>query len=142
MRPEYDGVKFYSKEDFGSAWALQKAEPTLASFNADGDYNDVLCLYWHNAWTSQIDRMIELGDLREKATLFSQPEADYLDYILNKSKFSDGLDLRNKYIHSTYSTNEAEQQTDYIQLLKLMVLIITKMNDEFCIWKGNKEVTP
>lgn len=27
MRPEYDGVKFYSKEDFGSAWALQKAEP-------------------------------------------------------------------------------------------------------------------
>lgn len=41
MRPEYDGVKFYSKEDFGSAWALQKAEPTLASFNADGDYNDI-----------------------------------------------------------------------------------------------------
>ena len=104
--------------------------------------HDVLCLYWHNAWTSQIDRMIELGDLREKATLFSQPEADYLDYMLNKSKFSDGLDLRNKYIHSTYSTNETEQQTDYIQLLKLMVLIITKMNDEFCIWKDNKEVTP
>ena len=62
--------------------------------------------------------------------------------MLNKSKFSDGLDLRNKYIHSTYSTNETEQQTDYIQLLKLMVLIITKMNDEFCIWKDNEEVTP
>ena len=45
MRPEYDGVKFYSKEDFGSAWALQKAEPTLASFNADGDYNDINKLY-------------------------------------------------------------------------------------------------
>ena len=104
--------------------------------------HDVLCLYWHDSWTSQIDRMIELGDLREKAALFSQPEADYLDYMLNKSRFSDGLDLRNKYIHSTYSTNEAEQQTDYIQLLKLMVLIITKMNDEFCIWKDNKEVTP
>ena len=104
--------------------------------------HDALCLCWHDSWISQIDHMIELGDLRGKATLFSQPEADYLDYILNKSKFSDGLDLRNKYIHSTYSTNETEQQTDYIQLLKLMVLIITKMNDEFCIWKDNKEVTP
>lgn len=57
MRPEYDGVKFYSKEDFGSAWALQKAEPTLASFNADGDYNDinkVLELY-------NIQQLIETG---------------------------------------------------------------------------------
>ena len=27
---------------------------------------------------------------------------------------------------------EDEQKTDYITLLKLMVLIVTKINDEFC----------
>ena len=101
--------------------------------------HDVLCVYYCNSELPQIKDMVNSGDLKVKSTLFSQPEADYLDYILNKSKFSNGLDLRNKYIHSTYPKNETEQQSDYLQLLKLMVLVISKMNDEFCLWKDNKE---
>ena len=103
--------------------------------------HDVLCVYYCNSELPQIKDMVNSGDLKVKSTLFSQPEADYLDYILNKSKFSNGLDLRNKYIHSTYPKNETEQQSDYLQLLKLMVLVISKMNDEFCLWKDNKEET-
>ena len=76
--------------------------------------------------------MISTGDLRLGSTLFTEPEQAYLNYILNKAEFSNGLDLRNKYIHSTYSKKEDEQKTDYITLLKLMVLIVTKINDEFC----------
>ena len=52
--------------------------------------------------------------------------------MLNKSQFSDGLDLRNKYIHSSYPLDENVQMNDYIQLLKLMVLVVSKINDEFC----------
>lgn len=86
-----------------------------------------------------IEEMISAGDLRVGSTLFTEPERDYLNYMLNKSEFSDGLDLRNKYIHSTYPQDEEEQKKDYITLLKLMILVITKINDEFCTFYSQKD---
>lgn len=41
MRSEYDGVKFYAKDDRSVGVELQKAEVILASFDASKDYNDV-----------------------------------------------------------------------------------------------------
>lgn len=41
MRSEYDGVKFYAKDDRSVGVELQKAEPILASFDASANYNDV-----------------------------------------------------------------------------------------------------
>ena len=102
--------------------------------------HDVLCVHTFNRWQTEIDLWVQSGDLAVESSLFSQPETDYLNYMLNKSQFSDGLDLRNKYAHSTYSANENEQKHDYIQLLKLMVLIITKMNEEFCYLADSKAV--
>lgn len=97
----------------------------------------VTCM--HTAlFPSVIEKRIASGDLRADSRLFTEPERDYLNYMLNQAEFSDGLDLRNKYIHSTYPKNEKEQRRDYIALLKLMVLIITKMNDEFCIMDYQK----
>lgn len=93
--------------------------------------HDVGCVYT-TPFPSVIEEMIAAGDLRVGSTLFTEPERDYLNYMLNKSEFSDGLDLRNKYIHSTYPQDEKEQRKDYITLLKLMVLVVTKINDEFC----------
>lgn len=100
--------------------------------------NDVACVYT-NPFPSVIEEMISAGDLRVGSTLFTEPERDYLNYMLNKSEFSDGLDLRNKYIHSTYPQDEKEQKKDYITLLKLMVLVITKINDEFCTFYSQKD---
>lgn len=65
-------------------------------------------------------------------TLFSRPEQDYLNYILNKSEFSNGLDLRNKYSHDTCSLDERTQRKDYLILKKIMAFIIIKINEEFC----------
>ncbi len=101
--------------------------------------HDVLCINADKSWTPHIEVMINSGELKSESTLFSQPETDYLNYELNKSQFSDGLDLRNKYAHSTYPANGNEQRNDYIQLLKLMVLVITKMNDEFCFREESME---
>lgn len=66
-------------------------------------------------------------------TLFSRPEQDYLDYLLNKHKFSNGLDLRNKYIHSTNSLDEKVHRDDYMRFLIVMAIIIIKINEEFCL---------
>ena len=121
-----------------SANGLIELRPDKAWVLQDLYKNDVACVYT-NPFPSVIEEMISAGDLRVGSTLFTEPERDYLNYMLNKSEFSDGLDLRNKYIHSTYPQDEKEQKKDYITLLKLMVLVITKINDEFCTFYSQKD---
>ena len=83
--------------------------------------------------TSLIESLVQSGDLRYESTLLSIPEQQYLNYMLNKSEYSNGNDLRNKYIHSTCSLDEKQQQADYIALLIIMAVIIIKINEEFCL---------
>ena len=56
-----------------------------------------------------------------------------MNYVLNKSEYSNGLDLRNKYIHSTYPLDTQQQEQDYISLLKILTVVILKINEEFCL---------
>lgn len=93
----------------------------------------VLCYNYCYALQNILDDLIANGDLCEGKTLFSIPEQQYLDFILNKATYSDGLDLRNKYSHGTTSTNETEHFENYLEFLKIMVLIIIKINEEFCL---------
>lgn len=94
--------------------------------------HDVICIQYLSELSDTLNEMIQNNDIKIENTLFSKPEKEYLNYVLNKAEYSNGLDLRNKYAHSTYPQNEEEQKRDYIELLKVMVLIITKMNEEFC----------
>ena len=120
--------------------ALNKADNGVLELNnsragilKDLYEHEVVCVKYLGNWTPVLFEMRDAGDLRLESTLFSEPERKYLNYELNKADFSDGLDLRNKYAHSTYPQNEDEQKMDYIELLKVMVLIITKINEEFCL---------
>lgn len=93
---------------------------------------EVICAsYYHDK--TEIEKLIDSEDLRYGSTLFSIPEQHYLNYILNKSEHSNGLDLRNKYIHSTYPLGEKQQEEDYVTLLKIMAVVILKINEEFCL---------
>lgn len=94
--------------------------------------HEVVCDYKMPSYKSVLDEMVEKGKLVRSSALFSKPEVDYLNYALNKSSFSNGLDLRNKYLHATYPMDTEVQYRDYIELLKIMVLIIIRINDEFC----------
>ena len=94
--------------------------------------HEVVCDYKMPSYKSVLDEMVEKGKLVRSSALFSKNEVDYLNYALNKSSFSNGLDLRNKYLHATYPMDTEVQYRDYIELLKIMVLIIIKINDEFC----------
>ena len=71
-------------------------------------------------------------------TLFSKNEYDYLNYYLN-SKFSNGLELRNKYAHGTHSTDGSQHFNDYFKFLEILVLIIIKINEEFCLYDNFKK---
>lgn len=100
--------------------------------------HDVVCpQHYADELRIVTDQLHDAGELRYTSTLFSEPEQEYLNYILNRSQFSNGLDLRNKYAHSTYPINPKEQTGDYVQLLEVMVLVIGKINEEFCLRDEN-----
>ena len=86
-----------------------------------------------NFLKKNIEAMVQLNQLTIDSHLFSDPEVKYINFILNKSEYSNGLDLRNKYIHSTYSRDENVQKQDYMRLLIIMLIVINKINEEFCI---------
>lgn len=95
---------------------------------------EVVCpSYFGKDLQALVDTLVSSGDMRYEDTLFSKPEQDYLNYILNKSEFGNGLDLRNKYSHDTCPLDEDTQSKDYFELLKIMVLVIIKINEEFCM---------
>jgi hypothetical protein len=95
--------------------------------------NEVICpRYYDHELHKQVELLVAAGDLRFAHTLFSKPEQDYLNYIFNKAEFSNGLDLRNRYSHDTCSLDEKIQSEDYLELQKIMILIIIKINEEFC----------
>ena len=73
------------------------------------------------------------GLIARNNQLFSVPETNYLNYMLNRSEYSNGKDLRNKYIHSTYPMEEDVQMQDYMDLLKIMIIIIGKNNEEILV---------
>lgn len=94
---------------------------------------EYLCLAYEKTENDPLKDALKNNKLLVENTLFSRPEQDYLDYLLNRHKFSNGLDLRNKYIHSTNSLDEKVHRDDYMRFLIVMAIIIIKINEEFCL---------
>ena len=100
---------------------------------ADMYKHDVACVQYYGKYKTILTEMKDSNDIRMESTLFSVPETNYLNYMLNRSEYSNGKDLRNKYIHSTYPMEEDVQMQDYMDLLKIMIIIIVKVNEEFLL---------
>lgn len=100
---------------------------------ADMYKHDVACVQYYGKYKTILTEMKDSNDIRMESTLFSVPETNYLNYMLNRSEYSNGKDLRNKYIHSTYPMEEDVQMQDYMDLLKIMIIIIGKVNEEFLL---------
>lgn len=101
---------------------------------ADLYYNEVIS-YWNcnSKLREEIDILIREEVLISDSKLFTEGEQDYLDYHLNKSKFSNSLDLRNSYLHGTHTNDDEMHRINYLVFLKLIVIIIVKINDDLSI---------
>lgn len=75
-----------------------------------------------------------------ESSLFSKPEQAYFNYFLNKSEFTNGLDLRNSYLHGTQANPEEIQKHEYsyFTYLKLLFLTLLKIEDDLVISKAVK----
>ncbi len=105
-------------------------------------YNGVIS-YWKYSKESRkiMDELCKKGILKFGDTLLSNAESDYFNYYLNKAKFVNGLDLRNKYIHGCQPNgkdSEKIHENNYYLFLKLLILLIIKINDDIIIKDSDK----
>lgn len=80
-----------------------------------------------------LKEMIAKGEIVTDNKLLTKPEYQYFDYLLNNSEFSNGKAIRNRYIHDSITTDEKKMNEDYHTLLKVMIMIIIKINDDCCL---------
>ena len=77
-----------------------------------------------------MDELIDKKLVVVENTLFSRQERNYINFYLNKKEFTNGYDLRNKYLHGTNAFSEKEHEFDYHRILKLIVLTLLKIYDD------------
>lgn len=94
---------------------------------------------YYSDCNAALEELQRQGFIRCESSLFSVPEQQYLNFMLNQAEYSNGHQLRNKYVHGSYPLDETKQQQDYTELLKIMVLIIIKINEEFCFREDHRE---
>ncbi len=70
-----------------------------------------------------------------ESSLLSRPEQSYFNFYLNKSKFTNGMDLRNSYLHGTQANPEelVKHEYAYYTYLKLLTLVLLKIGDDLLI---------
>ena len=82
---------------------------------------------------------LDLTSFKEYSLLFSDEEAQFISYCLNNKKYDNALAIRNKYLHgSTINFTEGQHQKNYIVLIKVFLIVIAKLEEEF-VWKGETQ---
>lgn len=145
-RVAYDDFHHYQKPSIDYLFSLGVLENTGVHVQfADIDQLRIMqaifrteaASYYHYSPESRacIDDMVAKGWLVRKESLLTRSESSYFNYYLNSSEFSDGPELRNKYVHGSLAGGDDEKQhfATYITALKLLIALVIKMNDDFCL---------
>jgi hypothetical protein len=91
-----------------------------------------------------VDALEARGWVTRRSSLLTEAEASYFNYFLNKAEFSNGPELRNKYLHGSQaiSASEAEHFQTYLTALRMLLALVIKINDEFCLSMTGNESPP
>jgi hypothetical protein len=112
-----------------------KIQKTIELYIIGRLHKDDVVSYWHSSplIRSVIDDMYKKEMIYFGDTLFSEPEQKYFNYYLNKSEFTNGLDLRNRYVHGTNVDSDNDHLNVYYIYLKLLVLAILKIENDLFV---------
>jgi len=105
-------------------------------------HNDVGSFYHYPVEYRQEAKQMAADDIAYfEKTLFSKPEQSYFNYCLNKKEFTNGLDLRNSYLHGTQASHSEVNihGNAYFTYLKLIFLALLKMEDDLKIYVSMKD---
>lgn len=84
---------------------------------------------------AEIDKMVIEGWLKYDDYLLSPKERHYINFYLNTSEYTNGMQLRNKYSHGVTSCIEfdEEHKNAYYYFLMIFVIILLKMDEDMKI---------
>lgn len=84
---------------------------------------------------AEADTMVAKGWATRSSSLLTGAEGKYFNYFLNAAGFSNGPQLRNKYLHGSQANSDGEDAHfhTYITTLRLIVALVIKLNDDFCL---------
>lgn len=103
---------------------------------------EVISYYWYsNLIQREIIEMEKLWYIYSKSSLLSSIESDYFNYYL-KDYFPNSFWIRNKNVHWYYYWDENSAYNDFLILIKLIILIFLKIEDELYIINKIKNPTP
>ena len=120
---------------------IQITNPARVIILKDLYFNEVASFYRYSFELRQEAKQMEVEKIIHfDSTLFSKPEQDYFNYFLNKSDFTNGLDLRNSYLHGTQAKPDELQKHEYAYFtyLKLLILTFLKIEDDLIIYNAVK----
>jgi hypothetical protein len=107
-------------------------------------FNTQCASYFHlsDRGRAVADAMVAKGWMERRSSLLSEAEGKYFNYFLNAVDFSNGPELRNKYLHGSQVNTEGEDAHfhTYMTALRLTVALVIKMNDDFCLAAAEKAV--
>jgi hypothetical protein len=93
--------------------------------------NEVICYrQLPDSFRKVVDEMAMSGMVIFENNLFSRPEQMYFNYYLNKAEFTNGLDLRNKYVHGSNGDSDEDHRNAYFIFLRLVVLVMLKIEQD------------
>lgn len=98
--------------------------------------NEVASFYrYPTEFQKEVQQMAVEEIISLESSLFSKQEQAYFNYFLNKSEFTNGLDLRNSYLHGTQANPDEIQKHGYAYFtyLKLLFLVMLKIEDDLLI---------
>ncbi|MDQ1340723.1 MAG: hypothetical protein QG567_1881 [Campylobacterota bacterium] len=115
---------------------IQIINPARVLILKDLNDNEVGSYYHYPTDIQQEAQQMEVENIINfESTLFSKPEQAYFNYFLNKSEFTNGLDLRNSYLHGTQANPDELEKHEYAYFtyLKLLFLEMLKIDDDLMI---------
>ncbi len=128
------------KKDDNGLLSLFNMEQTIA-LQSLWEYH--ACAYWHynTEGRNALDEMFTKGWVVKKDNLLTTEERKYFSYCLDNSEFTNGLAYRNHYAHGSTppKDNENIHQTAYFTILKLLTILILKIEDD--LWSASKALS-
>lgn len=99
-----------------------------------------VCSYWHydDKGRKVLDDYLEKGWVVTDDHLLSKSEREYFSYYLDNMMFTNGKAYRNHYVHGsvTSAIDDNEHLNAYYTLLKLLVILMMKIEDD--LWSARR----
>lgn len=101
------------------------------------------CAYWHYGTDGRkaLDEMFTKGWVIKNNNLLTTEERKYFSYYLDNSEYTNGPAYRNNYAHGSNppKENETIHQTAYLTILRLLIILILKIEDD--LWSTNRALS-